>query len=259
MVIWVYTAGRASQGAAHLASQPGFKRMTAGKGVKNGDTIVNWGVGDDTKFPELEVNYELLNCPDPVLRAINKRKAFEIWSGQHVATVPWTQNKAVAQEWQAAGHTIVVRNILTGHEGNGIVIVKPGQPIPEAPLYTKYIDKLKEFRVHASRLKALVAHRKIKDPKLAEGPKDWYVRSYANGFIFQRNNIPASAKRDALAVQAVSVLGLDFGAVDIIEDKGGNFYVLEVNTAPGIEGQCIPLYASALKELANDAHAQAAG
>jgi glutathione synthase/RimK-type ligase-like ATP-grasp enzyme len=38
-------------------------------------------------------------------------------------------------------------------------------------------------------------------------------------------------------------LGLDFGAVDIIQDDGGNFYVLEVNTAPGLEGQTIKSYA----------------
>lgn len=249
MPIWVYTAGRLSESAYALSKCDGFRRMTEGKGVKKGHTIINWGIGDDTKFPDFEFDYNLLNCPDAVVRAVNKRTAFNIWAGHHVSTVPWTANKAVAQEWLDAGNTVVARKLLTGHEGNGIVIIEKGQPICDAPLYSKYIFKTREFRVHATREKAFATHMKIKDPKQVGPPKSWKVRSYANGFIFQRNNVPASAARDALAVQAVSILGLDFGAVDITEDKHGKFYVLEVNTAPGIEGQTTPAYAGAIKEL----------
>lgn len=248
-MIWVYTAGRLSESAYVLSKCDGFRRMTKGAGVKKGHTIVNWGVGDDTKFPELEVEYNLMNCPDAVVRAVNKRTSFGVWSGHNVSTVPWTANKAVAKEWQDAGATIVARKVLTGHEGNGIVIIGPGEPICDVPLYTRYIGKTHEYRVHATRDKAFATHMKIKDPKSKEPPKSWKVRSYQNGFIFQRNNVPQSAVRDALAVSAVSALGLDFGAVDIIEDKYGKYYILEVNTAPGIEGQTTPAYAGAIKEL----------
>ena len=250
-MIWVFTAGRLSVSAYSLSKMDGFRRMTKGGGVKKGHTIINWGVGDDTKFPEFEFDFNLLNCPDAVMRAINKRAAFGIWAGDSVSTVPWTSNKAVAKEWLEVGHTIVARKVLTGHEGHGIVIVDPGQPLCDAPLYTKYVGKIREYRVHATRDKAFATHMKIKDPKTKEPPKTWKVRSYANGFIFQRNNVPTSAARDALAVQAVASLGLDFGAVDIIEDTFGKFYVLEVNTAPGIEGQTTPAYAKAIKELVN--------
>lgn len=255
MPIWVFTGGRLSESAYQLAHSDGFKRMTKGGGVKKGHTIVNWGVGDDTKFPEFEFAINLLNSPDAVCRAVNKRKAFEIWAGQHVSTVPWTANKGVAQEWLTAGRTVVVRKILTGHEGDGIVIVEPGGNLPDAPLYSQYVFKVREFRVHATREVAFASHMKIKDPKDTSPPKTWKVRSYQNGFIFQRNNVPSSVARDKLAVQAVSTLGLDFGAVDIIEDKAGKFYVLEVNTAPGIEGQTTPAYAGAIKELVNAAAA----
>lgn len=248
-MIWVYTAGRLSDSAYALSKCDGFRRMTKGGGVKKGHTIINWGVGDDTKFPELEVDYNLMNCPDAVVRAVNKRTSFGVWSGHNVSTVPWTANKAVAKEWQDAGAIIVARKVLTGHEGNGIVIIEPGEPICDAPLYTRYIGKAHEYRVHATRDKAFATHMKIKDPKSKEPPKSWKVRSYRNGFIFQRNNVPQSAVRDALAVSAVSALGLDFGAVDIIEDKYGKYYILEVNTAPGIEGQTTPAYAEAIKEL----------
>lgn len=248
-MIWVYTGGRLSESAHSLSMCGGFGRMKTGKFVKKGHTVINWGVSDDTKFPELEVDYNLLNCPDAVVRAVNKRTAFGVWAGHHVSTVPWTSNKAVAQEWLDADYTVVARKVLTGHGGNGIVIIEKGQPLVDTPLYSKYIFKTHEYRVHATRDKVFATHMKIKDPKQPGQPKSWKVRSYSNGFIFQRNNVPASVIRDKLAVQAVSALGLDFGAVDIIEDKQGKFYVLEVNTAPGIEGQTTPAYAGAIKEL----------
>jgi len=49
-----------------------------------------------------------------------------------------------------------------------------------------------------------------------------------------------------VALAAVSALGLDFGAVDIIYNEHENqYYVLEVNTAPGLEGTTVEKYAEA--------------
>jgi D-alanine-D-alanine ligase-like ATP-grasp enzyme len=42
---------------------------------------------------------------------------------------------------------------------------------------------------------------------------------------------------------------LDFGAVDVIwNEKQQRAYVLEVNTAPGLEGQTVDDYARGIKE-----------
>lgn len=60
--------------------------------------------------------------------------------------------------------------------------------------------------------------------------------NHKNGFAFKLVNsefVPRPAV-DA-AILAVKSLKLDFGAVDIIQGKDGKFYVLEVNTAPGVE------------------------
>ncbi len=49
-----------------------------------------------------------------------------------------------------------------------------------------------------------------------------------------------------LGCHAVSALGLDFGAADIIQDKHGKLYVLEVNTAPGLTSDDgVAVYANA--------------
>lgn len=246
MKIWVFS-GRPSDSANLLSQQEGFGRLRTGKGVRPKDIIVNWGT---TKGPPVVTIQRVLNNPGMVGKAINKRTTFQILAGANVATVPWTANMAVAKEWLDNGLVVVARKTLTGSEGAGIVIVEKANELIEAPLYTQYINKVKEFRVHATQYGIIDTQQKVHDPKLGP-PKSWKVRSYANGFIFQRKGIIPNLQRDALAIQTVKALGLDFGGLDIIEDKQGKFYVVECNTAPGIEGQTVGAYAGALRILAD--------
>lgn len=244
MKVWIYTGGRASNSAKELSNAPNFRRFITGVNFKGDDVLVNWGTTKVVNHPT-----KILNSVAAIALAANKYHAFTAMAGKNISTVPWTANKAVALEWQAAGATIVVRNVLTGHSGNGIIIVEKGEVVPDAPLYTKYIFKVKEYRVHATQTEVIDTQRKVRDTD--REVVTWKVRSYENGFLFQRNNILPSQARDDLAVSVIKTLGLDFGAVDIIEDKNGKLFVLEVNTAPGLEGQTVTTYINALEKLAN--------
>lgn len=249
MTIWIYSGKRTSNSAEILSKTEGFRRMRLGKLVKNIDTIINWGVSNSNKFL---IDHVILNRPDSVAVTVNKLESFKALTAANVMTVPWTTNILLAREWQAAGQTIVCRKILTGSAGNGIIIISKNEELLEVPLYSRYIFKTKEFRVHATTKKVLSTSRKIRDPN--KQVTSWKIRSHDNGFIFQHNNIQPDEKRDELAIQAIKALNLDFGAVDIIEDKQGQLYVLEVNTAPGLEGQTVQVYIQALKELSHEAH-----
>lgn len=239
MTIWVYSGDRPSNSAKELAKFPGFKRLRTGKFLKPKDIVVNWG---STKLP---FGVNVLNWPVAISQATNKWTAFQKMSLAEVSCVPWTTSQEVVQDWSHAGDTIVGRQKLTGHSGDGIIIIDKGEPIQPALLYTKYIFKIREFRVHVVGGHVIDTQMKIRDPDKV--PLTWKVRSHANGFIFARNNILADPNRDSLAVAACTALGLDFGAVDIVEDKHGGVYVLEVNTAPGLEGQTITSYKSAFE------------
>lgn len=242
MTIWVTTNGRPSNGARELAKQPGFRRAIKGGKVRPQDYLINWGCVDLPIFRDCKH----IQPPLAVRVAVNKLTCLGKLEEYDVKTVEWTSLLEEAQDWKNNNHVIVARTKLTGHSGDGIVIIERDQPIVLAPLYTKYVFKEKEFRVHVVGNKVIDTQQKIRDPE--REPVNWKVRSHENGFIFARNNIQPDPNRDLLAVSAIAALGLDFGAVDIIQDKNKVYYVLEVNTAPGLEGQTIESYARAFRE-----------
>lgn len=148
--------------------------------------------------------------------------------------VPHTTDMEEAKGWEGP---VVVRHTVTGNSGQGIEIVDDPLDIPEAPLYTKYIKKASEWRVHVFQGKAIDVTRKIRDPERT--PTNWQVRNHDNGFIFARESgEPPCTSIITHAIEAVAGLGLDFGAVDVIWNQHQErAYVLEVNTAPGLEGE----------------------
>lgn len=250
MTKWISTNGRPSNGALALSQQAGFKRLRTGRGVKSGDTIINWGSGKvlpDAVLAMINRRVRITHVQGHanVVLASNKLDAFRVFAANNIQTVEWTADQAVAAAWKADRKTVVVRNKLTGHSGDGILIIEKDSDaaVPRAPLYTKYLFKVKEFRVHVVNGAAIDVQRKIRDPD--REPTDWKVRSHDNGFIYAREGLEQVEAREQLAIRAVAALGLDFGAVDIIESKDGQFYVLEVNTAPGLEGQTLANYAAA--------------
>lgn len=249
MTIWIYTAGRPSHGAAQLAKSLGFRRFKPGRPVKSNDIFVNWG--SKQQLPHFNWDAKTLNGVMAVVTASNKQSAFHSMTNAKVKCVPWCDglDQDTVQKWAAEGSTIVGRQTLTGHSGHGIIIMEKGEPIQPALLYTKYIWKVREYRVHVVGMEVIDTQQKVRDPH--KQPLSWKVRSHDNGFMFTRNTVAPSDVRDKLAVEACMALGLDFGAVDIVVDKHGVHYVLEVNTAPGLEGQTITNYATAFRKLAD--------
>lgn len=75
-----------------------------------------------------------------------------------------------------------------------------------------------------------------------------WIRSWEAGWFVNYGLPPKNKKARSLAKNALLVLGYDFGAVDIAI-VGGNPIVLEVNSAPGLEGISLPTYGAAMRQL----------
>ena len=218
---------------------------------KRGDKVINWG---NSTIPNWHFTPGVdLNHPQNISIAANKRTAFEHFVGyntaneSHIAIPRWTTNRDEAQTWLNNGSTIVVRNILNGHSGRGIEIVQEGT-LQQAPLFVEYKKKRFEYRVHVFKGEVIDTQQKRKR-NADERPDTFnsFVRNHDNGWVYCRDDIATDIFRDALAIIAVQALALDFGAADIIYNQLENQnYVLEVNTAPGLEGTTLEKYVEVL-------------
>ena len=77
---------------------------------------------------------------------------------------------------------------------------------------------------------------------------DRIIRSNKRGWKFKGvapTNVAENIRTVSLA--AVKALDLDFGAVDLVLDLEGNPFILEVNSAPGLEGTAFDKWTEALK------------
>ncbi|NTV79325.1 MAG: hypothetical protein HGA25_09400, partial [Clostridiales bacterium] len=163
----------------------------------------------------------------------------------------WTDKFDTAADWIDQGRTVVARKLLCSHSGKGIVVV-PGSPntsvgLPVAKLYVLYKKKKHEYRVHVYKGNVIDVTQKKRRAGF-EG-RDNQIRNHQNGWVYCREGITEPADLRQLALDACTALGLHSGAVDIIWNELENkSYVLEVNSAPGIEGTTLNRYTTAILE-----------
>lgn len=174
--------------------------------------------------------------------AQNKLTAFRAFEAAGLSTVPWTTEMEIANDWLRQGKQVVARATLTGHSGIGITIHNTrDNPLPVAPLYTQYVKKTYECRIHIYKGRMIDAQikRKVRDAE----ENDPLIRNIHTGWVYCREDFVANQVAIDLAIAAVAACNLDFGAVDLIYNKHYNqFYILEVNTAPGLTGTTLTNY-----------------
>jgi hypothetical protein len=164
--------------------------------------------------------------------------------------VPWTVDMAQVRTWLMEGHLVVSRTILTGSGGMGIHVAEGARAdVVEAPLYTRYVKKSAEYRVHVFRDSVI----RVQEKRRKRGvPINTAIRNHQNGWVFcevaDPQVLPHMLAVPTMAVGATNALGLDFGAVDMIYNRHHGWYVLEINTAPGLEGSTLTAYANAVRE-----------
>jgi len=210
--------------------------------LKRSRVLINWG--SSSAFRNIP-NCRIYNDPDNVRLASNKLLTFSQWRRFEVSCPEWTTDYDTALEWLDSGHTVFARTLTRAHSGLGIVIARSPEELVDAPLYTKYIKKKKEFRVHVFRNQVIDLQEKRRSTN--SPASDFLIRNHANGFVFCRDDIIEPTDLRATALSAVAALGLDFGAVDIIYNAHyDKCYALEVNTAPGLEGTTLESYSKAI-------------
>lgn len=206
--------------------------------------LVNWG---SMKLPPEYLKCKVLNRPDRVERAGNKLHAFNKLFDSRVRVPAYTDDEDVARRWLDCGYTVVARTKLRGMGGEGIVMMSSPLDMVPAPLYTRYVKKTEEFRIHLFCNDVIFIQRKARKREVPDADVNWQVRNLAGGFIFANQDVEAPMGCVEEAVKAVAAMDLEFGAVDVIwNEKEQRAYVLEINTAPGLEGTTLEKYQEAV-------------
>ncbi len=233
-----------------LANALGIKRIRPTYEAKRRDIIINWG----NSRPSESVPYaeKDLNKHSAIALACNKLKTFTKLTGAGYEQVPdWTAWIEEAREWIENGDKVYCRTSLTSHSGGGIVIASDVDSLVPAPLYTKATKHKYEYRVHVFRDKVIDVQQKKRRSNWTGG--DTGIRNHSNGYIYARADIDYPQEIKQAAIQAVNLLGLDFGAVDIgYRERDNKIFLFEVNTAPGLVGTTLLKYAQTFKEYLNN-------
>jgi len=202
--------------------------------------------------------YQVINS-NTSPHVLNKLTCLQRLQDHQVPIVEFTPVPANAQEWLNQGERVYQRSILTGSSGDGITVLEGASAtVDSAPLYTKGVKgKRREYRIHVfdyNGVKSFWVQQKLRRSGFKENSKyGSTIRNLDHGWIFAHNDIvPPKEQTIGAAVEACKAFSLNFGAVDIIElDKGGTPFVLEINTAPGLEGATVDFYANCIKESLN--------
>lgn len=212
-------------------------------GFRRSTKVVNWG----STLP-LSANV-VYNKPEAVALAIDKLETLHLLAQNGVSVPEYT---TILPNDRAGIY--LARTKLRSSGGDGIIVVRPKDDVTEAPLYVRYIPKLLEYRVHVINTvngSQTYVQQKLRRSDAEQTADQQLLRNHANGWVFAKpsGEVPPDAISEAVA--AVEYLGLDFGAVDVIIGRDDSkAYVLEVNTAPGLEGaSTLAFYAESIFKL----------
>lgn len=220
---------------------------------RRNDIVINWGNSRYGRWDRANANgvrpyfYRVFNEPACVSVASNKLSTLEILKQNSISVPEFTSSYADAVDWMESEVIFLERHSLTGHSGAGIRVIKGEEILAEAPLYVQYIKKKDEYRVHVFKGQVVDVQKKRKRDGWRDNENySSEIRNLSTGWVFTREDVVEPEGLRELAIASVQALGLDFGAVDIIHNTKKGLFVLEVNTAPGLEGQTVEKYGQAI-------------
>lgn len=235
-----------SRSAKAIAEALGGKRLRAEGSTfvpDPEDVIINWG-RSSCPYP-----FPLVNACMDVRDMSNKLTFFQRMQEKDYVPRFWTTPETIPNE----AFPIVCRRVLSGHSGAGIIIADTRGALVPCNLFVQYVKKKHEYRVHVGMVgdePTLIAVQRKARRNDCDDP-DWKVRNLAGGFIYKRNNINPPQRVLDVAMDCIASSGLDFGAVDVLWNQTQErAYVLEINTAPGLEGSTVGDYAGFFQRLA---------
>ncbi len=187
------------------------------------EKLIRWGSRADLRF---NASGAVLNGKTASNNAANKQRALELMAAAHVNVPP------AATRFNGE---LLIGRTDSHMQGRGAFMITSQRDFELAKNnlgcthFMTYVPTDREYRMHVFKGEVIAMSEK----RMTDNCTSLHIKNFETGWVFHYlDNAPAEIKQ--LAIAAVTCLGLDFGAVDIIKSVNGNLYVLEVNTAPSL-------------------------
>lgn len=188
--------------------------------------IINWGYVNLPK--EFYKRFQIINSHVSKQISLSKTQTFQFCTQNKVPTVPWTIDKNIAHSWIDEGNLVYARKLTRSRKGKGIVLAKNHEELVKAPLYTKQYLGTGEYRVHVAGGNVIDSVVKKRKGEI----NNEEIRNHDLGWQFSHNCDTPKHVLDT-AIQSMKAVGLDFGGVDIINNRN-ECALLEINSSPGL-------------------------
>lgn len=267
-MIYIYR-NAASNGALELARALEGRKVRLVPSLGRGDVLVCWGETAPTSIPrgvrvlnggpirnKMEDALTLQRAGVPTV-AVSATRPPQIVQQPASLTLPDRfRGVSILSRDQATALAGEIREFLArpvarpdtaiwlprrfNHVG-GMDLLRP----PTTPdFFARKEELVEEYRVHCFNGLSIRAGHKV--AREGARPHAW-IRSFDGGWSISYDGFSSRREHRELAAASVAALGLDFGAVDIGRKRDNSLLVLEVNRAPGLEGNTIAAYAQAIE------------
>jgi len=185
--------------------------------------------------------------------SVDKLTQYQWFKEQGLSALEFTTDPFQAAAWLSIDKTTVFgRRYLNSSCGKGIIVLEPENihsGVGNYPVYTKYKKKRREFRVHVYKDQVVAVTEKRRRSGF-EGQRDTKIRNLENGYVFCQTVANEPVGLRDLALSASKVSSSDFKGVDIgYNERNNDLFIIEVNSAPGIQGSNINAYVNAITGL----------
>lgn len=233
---FVYPYTQHSAGSIMIAEELDGKRVKLhdSKYVhKPENVLINWGNGN-CPYPAA------LNPASAINEVIDKVAFFKKLYGFGLTPpVAFTKTEAATLPFP-----VVCRTLTEAKDGEGIVIADKPEQLVSAKLYTSYIDKTSEYRIHVGRksngeVVVICRQKKYKTDDFKGDGRIW--TGPETKFSFIETAVPPVIYAAKAAFEKFPEL--TFGAFDIVYDNSSEkAYILEINSAPMMNSDTTKAY-----------------
>ncbi len=233
--------------SARLLREAGCKLRYGTSNPKAG-VATSWGC---RTAPPWADRMKWINHPSGVRHVSDKLAWSQLGLGPESTT-----SIVTAKQWASeVGEKVVCRTVLNGRSGEGIVIARNAEQVVDAPLYTQYFKKDREYRVVFSPVTGVVYKASKRLRPNTELERDaLLVRTLANGFTYQVEHellpLAVCCVIRVVGAQLSEQCGLNLLAYDVAYNSGEDrAVVIEANTAWGMNEYSAELTAAAMVSI----------